>query len=437
MTGVAAKGGLILFVGTRDGQAASVVRAASLAGGYHLFDKWTPGTLTNGQQILGKCATKVVNEKDEDIPGFERQLSERAAIKPDLVICLNPLENYILLHECGLHNIPTIGIVDTDVNPTWVTYPIPANDDSLRSVSVIAGALGRAGEAGLMTRLQRARDGAIDYSPAQGLTMPTREEMQASKHSKDKLAIEDREEDEQDDMLTPEEEALYAVEETSVERPEQSALEDDMDHFTPESDETLMGFADLTEDKSTPSAFSEQELDLLAKSVQQDLSATQANTTGANESEAITYGEAVSSAVESAQPTAQEGDAVNITAQAGAVDRASASDIKTPEAAVSKASNASFPEFQDDLFPEANTPQTTTKPASRLTEEEEQALLAESVQFPTNDEITAYKEYQEGVAQEGANEDKANTSNEASTRGPTSDESSEPEESRGKKPGNV
>jgi small subunit ribosomal protein S2 len=183
--GVAARGGLILFVGTRDGQARAVVKAAEMAGGCHLFDKWTPGTLTNGQQILGRCKKKVVNELDREQHGFEPQLKHSAAIKPDLVVCLNPLENYVLLHECGIHNIPTIGIIDTDANPTWVTYPIPANDDSLRCVQVLAGALGRAGEAGQARRLADARTGHINYEPRHGLEMPTKEEVEASKRGEE------------------------------------------------------------------------------------------------------------------------------------------------------------------------------------------------------------------------------------------------------------
>lgn len=127
--GVAQRGGLILFVGTREGQERIVVKAAQLAGGCHLFDRWIPGSITNGAQILGRCRTKVVDENDKEIKGFEEQLEAKGALKPDLVVCLNPLENYVLLHECGLNNIPTIGVIDTDANPTWVTYPIPANDD--------------------------------------------------------------------------------------------------------------------------------------------------------------------------------------------------------------------------------------------------------------------------------------------------------------------
>jgi len=72
---------------------------------------------------------KVLDEMDREVGGFEEQLSGQGVLKPDLVVCMNPLENYVLLHECGLNNIPTIGVIDTDANPTWVTYPIPANDD--------------------------------------------------------------------------------------------------------------------------------------------------------------------------------------------------------------------------------------------------------------------------------------------------------------------
>jgi len=174
VSGVAERGGLVLFVGTREGQARAVVKAAQLSGGCHLFTKWIPGNITNGQQILGRCAKKVVDEHDKDIEGFEDQLGAKAAIKPDLVVCLNPLENYVLLHECGLNNIPTIGICDTDANPTWVTYPIPANDDSLRAVQVIAGVLGRAGEQGLEKRRTAAKNGIVTYMPRHGLAEPTK-----------------------------------------------------------------------------------------------------------------------------------------------------------------------------------------------------------------------------------------------------------------------
>jgi small subunit ribosomal protein S2 len=162
---VARRGGLILFVGTRKGQKRCVVRAAELAKGYHIFERWIPGSLTNGQQILGHCDTKVVNALDEELPNFAPNLADRPVLKPDLVVCFNPIENEVLLHECGLNNVPTIGIIDTDADPTRVTYPIPANDDSLRCVQVIAGVLGRAGEEGQRRRLQEAARGVVPYEP--------------------------------------------------------------------------------------------------------------------------------------------------------------------------------------------------------------------------------------------------------------------------------
>jgi len=167
---------MVLFVGTREGQDRAVARAAELAKGYHLFERWIPGSITNGQQILGRCRMKVVNELDEEVPGFEEQMYDRSVLRPDLVVCLNPLENYVLLHECALNNIPTIGVVDTNADPTWVTYPIPANDDSLRCMQVVAGVLGRAGEAGQKQRLAAAAKGHITYQPAQNLIMPGSEE---------------------------------------------------------------------------------------------------------------------------------------------------------------------------------------------------------------------------------------------------------------------
>lgn len=129
VSAVCKNGGLVLFVGNRPGHDRCVVNAAHLAEACHLFERWRPGSITNGQQLLSQCATKVLDQFDNEVYGYEQALSERPVLKPDLVVCLNPLENYVLLQECGLNGIPTIGIIDTDADPSWVTYPIPANDD--------------------------------------------------------------------------------------------------------------------------------------------------------------------------------------------------------------------------------------------------------------------------------------------------------------------
>lgn len=123
------RGGIVLFVGTRPGQMEVVTSAAQRAGGCHVFTKWAPGSITNRDIMLRGHESEVVDEADRPLDGFYHFNINAEPLMPDLVVCLNPLENYTLLYECGLKTIPTIGIIDTDADPTWVTYTIPANDD--------------------------------------------------------------------------------------------------------------------------------------------------------------------------------------------------------------------------------------------------------------------------------------------------------------------
>ena len=160
---IAYRGGLILFVGTRKNQRDIVVRAAHLAQGCHVFDKWVSGAITNRDQILRNSSVEIIDHNDRPIEDFDAHLAERRAVAPDLVVCLNPLENFVLLRECAGASIPTIGIIDTDADPGRVTYAIPANDDSLRSVGTIAGILGRAAELGNKRRLRDAKQGIVAW----------------------------------------------------------------------------------------------------------------------------------------------------------------------------------------------------------------------------------------------------------------------------------
>lgn len=126
---VAFLGGLMLFVGNRKGQMEVIARAAELAGACHLFTKWVAGTITNRDQILGKEELKMVDHQDKEVPGFEKHLLDRRPVMPDLVVVMNPLENPTMLHECAQESIPTIGLMDTNGDPSKVTYTIPGNDD--------------------------------------------------------------------------------------------------------------------------------------------------------------------------------------------------------------------------------------------------------------------------------------------------------------------
>ncbi|TQV98216.1 hypothetical protein V2A60_008024 [Cordyceps javanica] len=177
---VSYRGGLVLFVGNRPGQMEIVTRAAELAGACHLYTKWIPGSITNRDVILKNKGIKVVNGKDAELEGFDGYKNTARPLVPDLVVCLNPMENYTLLYECGLASVPTIGIIDTNANPTWVSYTIPANDDSLRSTAVIGGVLGRAGQRGQKRRLADAKNGKVTWETPPSLANQIRKDIKAA-----------------------------------------------------------------------------------------------------------------------------------------------------------------------------------------------------------------------------------------------------------------
>ena len=130
VSGVARAGGSIVFVGTRPGQERCVINAAKLSGGAHVFDWWIAGTITNAHSLL---ANKKAVEKDmQDRVVSKKPVDDGRVVIPDLVVVLNPMENSVALHECAVAGVPTVGIVDTDMDPLRVTYPIPCNDDRYR-----------------------------------------------------------------------------------------------------------------------------------------------------------------------------------------------------------------------------------------------------------------------------------------------------------------
>ncbi|KAH9952189.1 ribosomal protein S2, flavodoxin-like domain-containing protein [Amylocystis lapponica] len=130
--GVAAKGGTIVFVGTRPDLRPVVRKAAERVGqrAYHVGEKWLPGTLTN----------KIVM--------FGPEVAKEEQVVPDLVILLNPIQNVPAIRECAIEHVPTIGIVDSNVDPRIVMYPIPANDENTRTAELIGGLLSIAGREG-------------------------------------------------------------------------------------------------------------------------------------------------------------------------------------------------------------------------------------------------------------------------------------------------
>jgi len=129
---VARRRGQILFIGSRPELQPVVQKAAQRLGkqGYAVTDRWVPGTLTNRQHFFGPDIKKI------------------KAI-PDLAIILNPTNNLSAIRECATEHVPTIGVIDSNVDPRLVMYPIPANDENLRTAELISGVLSIAGKEGI------------------------------------------------------------------------------------------------------------------------------------------------------------------------------------------------------------------------------------------------------------------------------------------------
>ncbi|CAR26074.1 hypothetical protein ZYGR_0E00530 [Zygosaccharomyces rouxii] len=153
--GISERGGVILYVGTREGQKRALEEAAKRTNGYYISTRWIPGTLTNSTEISGVWERHEVDFADKPTNRELTPAETSGICKPDLIVVLNPTENRNALRESMQARVPTIGIIDTDSEPSMVTYPIPGNDDSLRSVNLILGVLSRAGQRGRQNRLAK------------------------------------------------------------------------------------------------------------------------------------------------------------------------------------------------------------------------------------------------------------------------------------------
>jgi small subunit ribosomal protein S2 len=147
-------GGVIVFIGTRPAMQRAVYASSRLGGDnvYWVTRRWIAGTITNAQHVLGHVAKSNVwdvPEQDLAVMGLKKHQAKRSRVpRPDLLVVANPLENQIALAEANTFKIPTVGLVDTDCDPACVTYPIVANDDSVRGVELIMSSIAQAAREG-------------------------------------------------------------------------------------------------------------------------------------------------------------------------------------------------------------------------------------------------------------------------------------------------
>src|SRR3954466_5408838 len=159
---VASRGGTVLFVGTKKQARDAVKEAAEGAGMPYVNQRWLGGLLTNFQTInrrirrLHQLTDWTEDGTLELLPTRERitAINEREKLEmnlggvrdmqrpPDAVFIVDLKTETIAGREAERLRIPIIGLVDTNVDPDPVTYPIPGNDDAIRSCKLIVDAIG-------------------------------------------------------------------------------------------------------------------------------------------------------------------------------------------------------------------------------------------------------------------------------------------------------
>jgi len=178
MNAIAAKGGKVLFVGTKKQAQEAVMEEAVRSGSFYVNSRWLGGTLTNFKTIQKRIKRLKELEKMESdgtfdvLPKKEVILLKKEAAKleknlggikemrriPNALFVVDPKVEHNAVAEARKLGIPVFGIVDTNCDPDDVDYVIPANDDAIRAVRLIVGAMADA--------IVEAKGGTLSYAYA-------------------------------------------------------------------------------------------------------------------------------------------------------------------------------------------------------------------------------------------------------------------------------
>jgi small subunit ribosomal protein S2 len=158
-----AAGGRVLFVGTKRQASDSVADAAKRSAQYYVNSRWLGGMLTNWKTISGSiqrlrkldemlaAGAQGLTKKERLMLSREKEKLERAlgGIKdmggtPDLIFVIDTNKEQLAIKEAQRLGIPVAAIVDTNCDPDGITYPVPANDDAGRAISLYCDLAARA-----------------------------------------------------------------------------------------------------------------------------------------------------------------------------------------------------------------------------------------------------------------------------------------------------
>jgi len=160
--GVAARGGTMLFVGTKK-QAQDAIKAeAERCGQFYVHNRWLGGTLTNFQTIKQSIERLRRLEEGLDDPAALEGLKKKERLQmqrevdklrftltgikelkrlPDAMFVIDPDREDIAVHEANRLKIPVIAVVDTNCDPDRIAHCIPGNDDAIRAIRLFCGAI--------------------------------------------------------------------------------------------------------------------------------------------------------------------------------------------------------------------------------------------------------------------------------------------------------
>jgi small subunit ribosomal protein S2 len=159
-----ARGGRILFVGTKRQAADAIADAAKRSAQYYVNSRWLGGTLTNWktishsiarlkqiEEMLSSEAAGAYTKKERLTLAREKEKLERAlgGIRdmggiPDLIFIIDTNKEDIAIKEARRLGIPVAAVVDTNCNPDGITYVIPGNDDAGRAIALYTDLIARA-----------------------------------------------------------------------------------------------------------------------------------------------------------------------------------------------------------------------------------------------------------------------------------------------------
>lgn len=213
---IAKNNGRILFVATKKQAVDAIAESAKRCGQYYVNFRWLGGMLTNWKTVSQSIKTlKKIEERlaDAEEVGYnkkEKLVLERQRLKlehalggiknmggyPDLVFVIDTHKEALAIAEAKKLNVPIMAILDTNCNPDGITFPIPANDDSAKTIKLFCRLIADAAIAGTKENMAIA---GVDISKfAEGelpkASAPKEEKSQPAKEMKKKEIVKKSEE---------------------------------------------------------------------------------------------------------------------------------------------------------------------------------------------------------------------------------------------------